>query len=313
MPGHKAGSEANPFSGKATFGWLFVRIRALSCQKTTMLSYRHSFHAGNFADLLKHLSQLYILEYLNRKEKPYLYLDTHAGAGLYSLRSAQAEKTAEYQQGIQRLYEHELRHPLLRRFRQLIDGFNPPGKLLHYPGSPALAARLCRPQDRLQLHELHPADRNSLSKLFKQDLRVKVWQSDGFQALKTCLPPSERRGLVLIDPPYEVKTDYEQVIKSLQDGLKRFATGTYAIWYPLLQKQQTEAWMRDFRNAGLTGLLRIEQSPLPDTSGFGMTGSGMLIINPPYTMAEDFRNLLSELSKLLQQGGNGRYSVDILQ
>lgn len=278
-----------------------------------MLSYRHSFHAGNFADLLKHLCQLHILEYLNRKEKPYFYLDTHSGAGLYSLRSSQAEKTSEYQQGIQRLYEHELHHPLLRRFRQLVDSFNPQGKLLHYPGSPAIAARLCRPQDRLQLHELHPADQTSLSALFKQDLRVKVWQTNGFQALKTSLPPAERRGLVLIDPPYEVKTDYEQVIKSLQDGLKRFATGTYAIWYPLLQRQQTEDWMRDFRRAGFNDLLRIEHSPLPDTNGLGMTGSGMLVINPPYTLAEDFRALLPELRKLLQQGGNGHHSVEIVQ
>ena len=277
-----------------------------------MLSYRHSYHAGNFADLLKHLSQFYILSYLNRKDKPWCYLDTHSGAGLYSLHSEQATKTSEFQQGIQRLFEQELQHPLLQQYKALVASFNKASRLDFYPGSPAIAAQLARPTDRLQLHELHPSDYPILARHFAEDRRVKVSESDGFAGLKASLPPRERRGLILIDPSYEIKEDYNKVLQAVTDGLQRFATGTYAIWYPVLQRQQTESWIKRFRDAGIPDLLRIEHCPIPDNSGFGMTGSGMLVINPPYSMADDFRTLLPELNRLLRQGSEGHFRLDKL-
>lgn len=277
-----------------------------------MLSYRHSYHAGNFADLLKHLSQFYILSYLNRKDKPWCYLDTHSGAGLYSLHSEQATKTSEFQQGIQRLFEQELQHPLLQQYKALVASFNKASRLDFYPGSPVIAAQLARPTDRLQLHELHPSDYPILARHFAEDRRVKVSESDGFAGLKASLPPRERRGLILIDPSYEIKEDYNKVLQAVTDGLQRFATGTYAIWYPVLQRQQTESWIKRFRDAGIPDLLRIEHCPIPDNSGFGMTGSGMLVINPPYSMADDFRTLLPELNRLLRQGSEGHFRLDKL-
>lgn len=277
-----------------------------------MLSYRHSFHAGNFADLLKHLTQAYILNYLNRKDKPYFYLDTHAGAGLYSLHSAEAAKTAEHLEGISRLFATEPKHPLLKEFKELISSFNTAGRLDYYPGSPAIAAKLMRPTDRLQLNELHPNDYELLKTNFRQDKRIKTNFSDGFAAIKSQLPPKERRGLILIDPSYEVKEDYNVLIKAVLEGLERFATGTYAIWYPVLQAQTTHAWLKRFQKAGLPNLLKIEHSPLPTTSGQGMTASGMLIINPPYSLATDFKSLLPELNELLKQGSSGSYLIEEL-
>lgn len=277
-----------------------------------MLSYRHSFHAGNFADVLKHLTQTYIINYLNRKDKPYFYLDTHAGAGLYSLHSPEAEKTEEYREGIARLFEAELKHPLLKEFKTLISSFNTAERLDFYPGSPALAAKLMRPTDRLQLNELHPNDCQLLTNLFLQDKRIKVSASNGFAAIKAQLPPLERRGLIFIDPSYEVKTDYNALIAAISQGLERFATGTYAIWYPVLQVQTTDAWIKRLQKTGVPNLLKIEHSPLPPTSGQGMTGSGMLIINPPYSLAADFKSLLPELNSLLKQGDKGSYTLEVL-
>lgn len=275
-----------------------------------MLSYRHSFHAGNFADLLKHLTQAYILNYLNRKDKPYFYLDTHAGAGLYSLHSLEAEKTAEYRDGIARLFAIEPKHPLLKEFKALVSSFNTAERLDFYPGSPAIAAKLMRATDRLALHELHPSDHELLNNTFEQDKRIKIEASNGFAAIKAQLPPKERRGLIFIDPPYEVKTDYNTLIKAITEGLERFATGTYAIWYPVIQAETVNAWIKRFKKAGIPNLLRIEHSPLAPTNGYGMTGSGMLIINPPYSLAADFKALLPELNDILKQGTTGNYLIE---
>ena len=277
-----------------------------------MLSYRHSFHAGNFADLLKHLTQAYLLNYLNRKDKPYFYLDTHAGAGLYSLHAPEAEKTAEFREGVGRLFATEPKHPLLKDFKALISSFNTAERLDYYPGSPAIAAKLLRPTDRIQLHELPPTDYQLLNNTFLQDKRIKTYCSDGFAAIKAQLPPKERRGLIFIDPPYEVKTDYATLIKAVAAGLERFATGTYAIWYPVLSTPNINEWLKGFKKAGITNLLRLEHSPLPATSGHGMTGSGMLIINPPYSLATDFKSMLPELNELLKQGTKGNYLIEEL-
>lgn len=278
-----------------------------------MLSYRHSFHAGNFADLLKHLVLVYLVDYLNKKEKPYACLDTHSGAGLYSLHGSDSQKTGEYQQGIARLIAAPtMAHPLLKRFRALIQEFNPTDELTHYPGSPALIHQLIRAQDRLLLNELHPRDWEQLAQLMQDDSRVRVEQQDAYARLKASLPFPERRGLILIDPSYEIKEEYQRVVHAISQAYRRMATGVYALWYPVVQRQQVEQLCKDLKATGIPRLLRIEHCISADTSGFGMTGSGMLIINPPYTLAEDFTHLLPELDCLLAQDKTSHYQVQWL-
>jgi len=277
-----------------------------------MLSYRHSYHAGNFADLLKHTSLVYLLDYLNKKDKPYCYLDTHSGAGLYDLSSSHAAKTGEFSEGIARFAQSQPQHPHLQRYAQLIRRINSGTELRLYPGSPYLASLLTRPTDRLLLNELHSTDHKYLVELLGQDKRCHIKQMDGFALMKASLPPKEKRGLILIDPSYEKKQDYTQLIQALVSAYKRFATGTYAIWYPVINRQDTEAWMQKLVATGIPKLLRVEHCPYPDTSGQGMTGSGMLIINPPYTFADDFKILLKELEMTLRQGKSGKIQVETL-
>lgn len=277
-----------------------------------MLSYRHSYHAGNFADLLKHATLVYLIDYLNKKEKPYFYLDTHSGAGLYDLSSAAAEKTGECFDGILKFIQTPTQTPCLLRFQELVQHMNRQPKQPVYPGSPYLASLLTRSTERLVFNELHPTDHGYLTDLFRHDKRCQVRQADGFGQMKATLPPKEKRGLILIDPSYEKKQDYEQLIQAISIAYKRFATGVYAIWYPVINRQETEAWIQKIRATGIPKLIRVEHCPYPDTSGLGMTGSGMLIINPPYTLKEDFSDLLSELDQKLRPGKPGKTLVDYL-
>lgn len=279
-----------------------------------MLSYRHSFHAGNFADLLKHLVLVYLVDYLNKKDKPYACLDTHSGAGLYTLHGNEAQKTGEYQQGIARLIEAtHIEHPLLQRFRTLVQEFNPAHELSHYPGSPAWLQKLTRAQDRLLLNELHPQDWQQLTQLMQDDPRVHIEKQDAYARLKASLPFPERRGLILIDPSYEIKDEYQQVVQAIAQAYRRMATGVFALWYPVIQRQQVEQLCRDLKATGIARLLRIEHCISADTSGFGMTGSGMLVINPPYTLAKDFTLLLPELNQLLAQDASAHFTVEWLR
>ncbi|MGS6401049.1 23S rRNA (adenine(2030)-N(6))-methyltransferase RlmJ, partial [Enterobacter hormaechei] len=199
-----------------------------------MLSYRHSFHAGNHADVLKHTVQSLIIESLKEKDKPFLYLDTHAGAGRYQLSGEHAERTGEYLEGIARIWQQDDLPAELEPYIGVVNHFNRNGQLRYYPGSPLIARQLLREQDSLQLTELHPSDFPLLRSEFQKDNRARVDKADGYQQLKAKLPPVSRRGLVLIDPPYEIKTDYQAVVTGINEGYKRFATGTYALWYPVV-------------------------------------------------------------------------------
>lgn len=277
-----------------------------------MLSYRHSFHAGNFADLLKHVTLIYLLEYLNKKAKPYVYLDTHSGAGLYDLTHRHATTTDEFKEGVGRLLAASPNNAWLGQLAALIRQDNAQQKINHYPGSPRLASRLVRPTDRLLLNELHPADHQQLERLFSQHQRCQIHQQDAFTLLKASLPPQERRGLILIDPSYENKQDYQQLLKALTAATKKFATGIYALWYPVINRQDTERWINQLAEVLPANSLRIEHCPFPDTSGLGMTGSGMLVVNPPYTLMEDFKPLLTELAQLLAQGSPGKVRLEAI-
>ncbi|MED5389943.1 MAG: 23S rRNA (adenine(2030)-N(6))-methyltransferase RlmJ [Pseudomonadota bacterium] len=264
-----------------------------------MLSYRHSYHAGNFADVLKHIVQIAIIEYLKKKDKPFTVHDTHGGAGSYLIDSEHMQKTGEYRDGIQRLWEGRTEIGVIDQYVKLVRQLNPVGRLREYSGSPLIAASLLREQDRLQCTELHSTDYELLHKRFADDKRVRVEKLDAWQGLKALLPPQHRRGLVLIDPSYEMEADYNGVLPALQMAMEKFATATYAIWYPVLDRNRTESFIRRFVKAGIPDLLRVELCVRPDASGRGMTGSGMLIVNPPFTLAQHMAQAMPALKAAL--------------
>lgn len=275
-----------------------------------MLSYRHSFHAGNHADVLKHIVQTLIIESLKEKEKPFLYLDTHAGAGRYQLTNAHATRTGEYLEGIARLWQQEEVPELILPYLEAVGSLNISDELRYYPGSPLLAAKLLREQDLLMLTELHPTDFPLLRTEFSRDKRVRVCREDGFGQLKSKLPPASRRGFALIDPPYELKQDYSAVVKGIVEGYKRFATGTYAIWYPVVHRQQIKRMLKELEATGIRKILQIELAVKPDSDQLGMTASGMIVINPPWKLASQMASILPWLHKTLVPEGTGHTLVE---
>ncbi|MEZ2840594.1 23S rRNA (adenine(2030)-N(6))-methyltransferase [Escherichia coli] len=274
-----------------------------------MLSYRHSFHAGNHADVLKHTVQSLIIESLKEKDKPFLYLDTHAVAGRYQLGSEHAERTGEYLEGIARIWQQDDLPAELEAYINVVKHFNRSGQLRYYPGSPLIARQLLREQDSLQLTELHPSDYPLLRSEFQKDSRARVEKADGFQQLKAKLPPVSRRGLILIDPPYEMKTDYQAVVSGIAEGYKRFATGTYALWYPVVLRQQIKRMIHDLEATGIRKILQIELAVLPDSDRRGMTASGMIVINPPWKLEQQMNNVLPWLHSKLVPAGTGHATV----
>ena len=275
-----------------------------------MLSYRHSFHAGNHADVLKHTVQSLIIESLKEKDKPFLYLDTHAGAGRYQLSGEHAERTGEYLEGIARIWAQESVPEELKTYLEAVSALNPRGDLRFYPGSPLIAAHLLRDHDKLNISELHPSDFPLLRNEFSRDNRARVVREDGYQQLKSQLPPLSRRGFVLIDPPYELKSDYQAVVKGIQEGQRRFATGTYAVWYPVVLSQQIKRMVKDFQATGIRKILQIELAVRPDSDQRGMTASGMIVINPPWKLESQIKSVLPWLHKVLVPEGTGHTLVE---
>ncbi|WP_022654437.1 23S rRNA (adenine(2030)-N(6))-methyltransferase RlmJ [Aquaspirillum serpens] len=275
-----------------------------------MLSYRHAFHAGNHADVLKHTIQLALLDYLKQKDKPFWIVDTHAGAGGYVLNSDFALKTAEWWDGIARLWSRDDLPPLLANYVDLVKNLHGDDELRYYPGSPWFSLQAARDSEHLRLFELHPTDFPLLAQNIC-DPRVRSEQKDGFAGLKAVLPPPPRRALVLIDPPYEDKKDYQRVVNSLQDALKRFANGVYAVWYPCLQRFDARDLPEQLKQLPVKSWLRAElhvQSPASD--GFGMHGSGMFILNPPWTLAQQLADILPYLVQHLGQDSGARFVLE---
>ena len=277
-----------------------------------MLSYRHAFHAGNHADVLKHTVLIALLDYLNQKDKPWLFVDSHAGAGIYDLQGEYARKNAEYEGGIGRLWERTDLPPLLASYVELVRGLNPEGRLRLYPGSPWCARARARPSDRLRLFELHGSDHRLLASTFSEAGRqVKIEAADGYDRLKSALPPPSRRALVLIDPPYEEKRDYPRTVEALKDSLARFPGGTYMVWYPLLQKpdaRQLPSRLKAARPPGWLNVTLSVQSPAKD--GFGMHGSGLYIANPPWTLPAQLEATLPWLVKTLGVDAGAGYTLE---
>lgn len=266
-----------------------------------MLSYRHAFHAGNHADVLKHFVLVQLLEYFNQKDKPYWYIDTHAGAGCYSLDEAFARKNAEFEDGVGRLLGRKDVPKPLKSYLRLVRELNDTGKLKLYPGSPCCAAPLLRDDDRMRLFELHPADNRLLRQTFEDgNSKAIVLEQDGFTGINAFLPPPSRRALVLIDPPYEVKSDYRTVVSALKECLRRFPTGTYAVWYPRLQTMLSRELPDKLKRLPITSWLNVSLDvSKPSEDGYGMHGSGLFIINPPWTLPETLKTVMPWLVQVL--------------
>ncbi|HGF7371189.1 TPA: 23S rRNA (adenine(2030)-N(6))-methyltransferase RlmJ [Vibrio cholerae] len=274
-----------------------------------MLSYRHSFHAGNHADVLKHIVQSLILNSLQQKEKPFVYHDTHSGVGRYDLTHEWSEKTGEYKQGIARVWQQDRIPAELDSYLDAIRQLNQGETLRYYPGSPRVARAHLREQDRMVLTELHPSDYPLLEQEFHRDRQVSIYKEDGFARLKASLPPQERRGLVLIDPPYELAKEYGDVVRAIAQSYKRWATGIYAIWYPVVNRCDIDDMLEGLQGLEIRKILQIELGVAPDTNERGMTASGMIVINPPWTLESQMQTILPFLKQAIAPA-TGHYKVE---
>lgn len=276
-----------------------------------MFAYRHAFHAGNHADVFKHLVLICALELLQKKETPLLVVDTHAGAGLYGLYSALVRDKAEWPSGIGKLWQEKNLPELVTRYLTLVRHFNKSGRLSNYPGSPVLIQQLLRPQDKLRAFEMHPSDIGPLAQCLKGAPRqIKAERKDGFQQLRALLPPASRRGLVLIDPPYEMRDDYRHVVVALREAIARFSTGVYMVWYPKIARFQVDRLLRQIAGLPLQAVLHATltvRGPLKD--GLGLQGSGLVVINPPFGLYEELGTVLPTLAKLLAQDAKAGFTL----
>ncbi|GGE40369.1 ribosomal RNA large subunit methyltransferase J [Agaricicola taiwanensis] len=269
------------------------------------MNYRHAFHAGNFADVFKHAIFARSLTYLNQKNNAYRVIDTHAGVGIYDLRQDEASRTEEWREGIGRLWQQALPAPLVEFLKPYLDtvaALNPSGDLRLYPGSPELARRLSRPQDRLALCELHPQDNMALRRAMGRDPRVTTLGIDGWVALNAQVPPKERRGLVLIDPPFEKPGEFDRLSASIQQAHAKWPTGTYCAWYPGKHLSEIENFARTMRRLALPATLRMELWIRDPRDQQRLNGNGIIMINPPWTLARDLELVLPALVELLAQG-----------
>jgi 23S rRNA (adenine2030-N6)-methyltransferase len=279
-----------------------------------MLSYRHSFHAGNFADVIKHIVLVEILQHLCRKETPFDYIDTHAGAGLFELGSEHASKLQEFKDGIGKLAGPDSSRlwPELSAYFDILHKYNPPGELHKYPGSPLIAKSFLRRRDRAWLFELHPADFETLQSNVKGDRRIRVAQEDGFHGVLGLLPPLSRRALVLIDPAYEVKDDFLQVVTTCTQAWRKFTTGIYAVWYPVVDRDRADELESRFVNSGISNIQRFELGLTADTMGRGLTAAGMIVVNPPWPLMDRMSVLLPRLLATLRKDEGGFFKADTL-
>ncbi|MCF1459876.1 23S rRNA (adenine(2030)-N(6))-methyltransferase RlmJ [Agrobacterium vitis] len=268
------------------------------------MNYRHIYHAGNFADVLKHAVLARLVIYLQQKDKAFRVLDTHAGIGLYDLSSDESQKTGEWLGGIGKLLDAELTPAatdVLKPYLDVVRALNPQGGLTRYPGSPKLARDLFRPQDRLSAMELHPDDCRTLSRLFEGDYQARITELDGWLALGAHLPPKEKRGIVLVDPPFELDGEYERLVDGLARAYRRFSAGVYCLWYPIKKGAPIAAFHEALKETGIPKMLCTELSVKSDRDLTGLSGSGLIIVNPPFTLKDELHALLPELKRVLAQ------------
>jgi 23S rRNA (adenine2030-N6)-methyltransferase len=282
------------------------------------MNYRHAFHAGGFADVIKHIVLVRILTYLHDKPAAFRVIDTHAGAGVYDLTSEEAQRGGEWLTGIARVMQarfSETTLPLVAPYLDIIRAFNPHRDLQAYPGSPVIARALLRPQDRLTACEVEPTTRKRLIDALRRDTQARVVDLDGWMALPAFVPPKERRGLVLIDPPYEQKDEFDRLAEGFAEAFVKWPTGCYLLWYPVKSRRATDNLARHVAEVAGTGAspgkcLRLEFSVAPQSAEAGLTSAGLLIVNPPWMLASELRAILPELEKPLGQGGAGRFRLE---
>ncbi|WP_181706757.1 23S rRNA (adenine(2030)-N(6))-methyltransferase RlmJ [Chthonobacter rhizosphaerae] len=279
------------------------------------MNYRHAFHAGNFADVLKHAVLARVLVHLSKKDAAFRVIDTHAGVGLYDLASDEALRTGEWRGGIGRVMRASLGPALadfLEPLRTVLRAVNGGDDLLVYPGSPTVAATLGRRQDRFVFNELHPQDADELAARFAADRRVKVTRQDGYTAARSLLPPHERRGLTVIDPPFEEAGEFDRMLQALKDADRRFATGTIIAWYPLKHLDAVQRFHADVAESGLTKVLRLDQW-VRRPGGIGpLAGAGLLVVNPPWTLKAEAEAALPDLTERLADGPGAGFRADWL-
>lgn len=285
------------------------------------MNYRHVYHAGNHADVIKHIVMLRAFLHLQKKDKPFLFLDAHAGTGLYALWGDEALKTLEWQDGVGRFYDPAGKavplsadaEALIAPWRQVIASVNAMGQpLSHYPGSPGFALSVLRPNDRVILNELHPDDHSKLADFAARDRRVTLVEGDAAIAVKAHLPPPERRGFILIDPPYEREDEARRAVQMLRDGHRRFATGAFALWYPVTGDGLSEMIAEEAQALAIPKMLRIEllvRQAVPDG---GLAGSGLILVNPPWPLADELAVLGPALRERLKQSEGAAWSLDWL-
>ncbi|TGQ66663.1 MAG: 23S rRNA (adenine(2030)-N(6))-methyltransferase RlmJ [Mesorhizobium sp.] len=279
------------------------------------MNYRHVYHAGNFADVVKHVVLTRLLDYLKQKDKAFRVIDTHAGIGRYDLSSLEAQKTGEWQGGIGRLVDAALEAKaaaLLAPYLDAVRSLNPNGGVTRYPGSPLIARHLMRKQDRLTAIELHPKDAATLKAVFAGDFQARVIELDGWLALGAHLPPKEKRGLVLIDPPFEEAGEFDRLVDGLMRAHRRWPGGLYALWYPIKDRKAIIAFRKALKQSGIPKLLDIEFEIRPPSSEPSLDGSGMVVVNPPFTLEGELRTLLPALHKLLAVAKPADWSLDWL-
>ncbi|HET6839067.1 MAG TPA: 23S rRNA (adenine(2030)-N(6))-methyltransferase RlmJ [Bradyrhizobium sp.] len=280
------------------------------------MNYRHAFHAGGFADVIKHIVLVRILLYLQDKQAAFRVVDSHAGAGLYDLTSDEARRGGEWLTGIARVMQarfSETASPLVKPYLDIVRAFNSKAELKAYPGSPLIARALLRPQDRLTACEVEPTARKRLIEALRRDTQARVVDLDGWMALPAFVPPKERRGLVLIDPPFEQKDEFERLAEGFAQAFAKWPTGSYLLWYPVKSRRATDDLARhvaEVSGAGAGKCLRLEFSVAPQAAGAGLASAGLLIVNPPWTLAAELKVILPELEKPLGQGGAGRFRLE---
>ena len=282
------------------------------------MNYRHAFHAGGFADVIKHIVLVRILTYLQDKQAPFRVIDTHAGAGLYDLTGDEARRGGEWLTGIARLMQARFSETtllLVAPYLDIVRAFNPKADLKAYPGSPLIARALLRPQDRMTACEVDAKARKRLIDALRRDTQARVVDLDGWTALPAFVPPKERRGLVLIDPPYEQKDEFERMADGFAQAFAKWPSGSYLLWYPVKSRRATDSLARHVAQVVGAGsppgkCLRLEFSVAPQTAEAGLISAGLLIVNPPWTLAGELRAILPELEKPLGRGGAGRFRLE---
>ena len=278
------------------------------------MNYRHAFHAGNFADVLKHVVLIMLVEHLKKKPSPFFFLDTHAGRGRYDLSQAESQKSGEYRDGIGRLLEVRPADltPELATYVGLVRQAAGPGRsaITAYPGSPAVVALLRRPSDRLVLVEMEAREADALRDALGRQKLVSIVEGDGYAALKAQLPPRENRGLVLIDPPYESDAEFDRVLAGLELAYERWPTGTYCVWYPVTGRAGPTRFRRDLERSGIRRVLGVTLGVRPQDAQVGMGTSGLVIVNPPWQLDARLGELLPELHRRLAPDGQGGASVE---